>query len=67
MRLVDENGNYIAPVEEMYGTGKEDYLQVGNYIKCKINRYRVVYKELDTTYGGGIKWNIKIVIDNPIV
>jgi len=64
MRFVDENGKGIKPLEEIYGNGKEDCLRVGDFIKGYENRYRIVYKELDLTYGGGVRWNIDITVDN---
>ena len=62
MRFVDKNGNGVPPIEELY-CNKENFLRVGDYIKGRKNRYRVVYKELDMTYAGE-RWNIDVTIDN---
>ena len=64
MIFVDESGKNIKTLEKIYGTGKEDFLQVGNFVRGHKNRYRVVYKELDLTGGGGVDWIIKITVDN---
>ena len=66
MIFVDENGKLIKPLETIYHTGKEDFLQVGNFIIGHKNRYKVVSKELDLTAGGGVDWVIKITVDNRV-
>lgn len=64
IRLVDENNKFIKMEEELYCDNYKNFLNVGDYIKGKVNRYRVVYKEVDVTYGGGVILNINIIIDN---
>jgi len=62
--LVDENNKLIKIEEELYCYNEYNFLNTGDFIKGKLNRYRVVCKEVDIAYGGGVRLNLYVVIDN---
>lgn len=64
VRLVDKNGTGVRMEEDLYFCNEYQYLNIGDFIRGYKNRYRLVYKEVDITYGGGIRMIIKVIVDN---